>query len=292
MKTLLAESTTPCGDLFKRALRSSRVVKVTKSKEHVKRRLPFKHSKDLIHDLESSTLYVENLGQDVGEMDLARMFKKYTIQNIKLHKKDGYAFITLGNLDQVKSAVKDVGEGCSELKLMDNEQYLKHKVEMRKIKTELKEVKMREQTKDMMVDEEQEQYLVSLELGKLATKNEIKEHLTKMCGPDVKPCHIEVNKKTLVSYLRFTSKVQADFCVKQLLDEVWKTQQPSKGKKGKGQAKLSFAASQEAPLVKKVEQLSAKETADYMEKVNAERKRYKAYLERTKEKKHKHKNKK
>ena len=64
LKTLLSGSPTPVGDLFKRALKSSRVVKVTKSKEHVKRRLPFKISKEMSSDLDSSTLYVENLEED------------------------------------------------------------------------------------------------------------------------------------------------------------------------------------------------------------------------------------
>ena len=104
---------------------------------------------------------------------------------------------------------------------------------------------MQEQTSNMMSDEvadDQAIFLLNLvftpDQVHFTSKNVVKEYISKVCANGLEPKYIDFkNGAPSKSILRFASKLEADFCVKQILDAKWKASKDRNATQKKGSAK-------------------------------------------------------
>ena len=134
-------------------------------------------------EMEKCTVYVENFPQSYDLINIAHIFKNYKIRDVRIStgKNGRYAFVEMGGVDDVEKAVsefdgKDIEDGCA-LKIMSKSTYISHNENLIQLKTDLRNAKMMESTKDMMRDDDdplESPYFVKLVLAKgqkeLATK--------------------------------------------------------------------------------------------------------------------------
>lgn len=161
--------------------------------------------------MEKCTVYVENFPQSYDLVNIARIFKNYKIRDVRISKgKNGtfgpddarYAFVEMGGVDEVEKAVseldgKEIADGCV-LRVMSRSAYLAHKQNLIQLKTDLRNAKMMESTKDMMRDDDdplESPYFVKLVLAKgqkeLTTKMQIKDFISEKCANGISPNFID-----------------------------------------------------------------------------------------------------